>query len=338
MASKIFENAILSLHKRNKTILLILSQYRFVKYATQILLLKQGTLIENKEEVSDFIVNSSSFNEKNHDTEKEQPAENFNMRVLPKENDIFKSSNFDDKSINSPINYEKDDDVNTEMNSDEKKLGLLNDETKITILSEMKNNQNEEIREEGEIKIKTLNVYIKGMGIIFFSLILFTITMMQVCKNFYDIWLKEYVNYNTIFLFDNNFQLTLIIIAIFTIFWTLIRAFSFAISNLKASKNIFIKLLHSIIYSKMSFFESNAIGRIINRFSGDTQAIDDRISFESNILLNNIFSLIGSMTVIIMQNVYVFISNFYSIIFYFNKILNRYHHYWDFVLFYSKSI
>lgn len=64
------------------------------------------------------------------------------------------------------------------------------------------------------------------------------------------------------------------------------------------------------MYSKMGFFENNAVGRIINRFSGDTYAIDDRISFESNILLNNVFILGGSLVVIILQNVYVIICNF----------------------------
>jgi ABC-type multidrug transport system fused ATPase/permease subunit len=58
----------------------------------------------------------------------------------------------------------------------------------------------------------------------------------------------------------------------------------------------------------MAFFETNAIGRIINRFSGDTQAIDDRISFESNCLLNNVFILAGGLIVIILQNLYIFIS------------------------------
>jgi len=291
---------ILDLQKRNKTILLVLSQYRFIKNATQVLLLKKGQLVQNNEEINEYIENSYIFHKKNS-INSESIANEFSNKI-PKRNNIKEDelfeSNFLNKAINDPIHEKKSEITNDLKNSD-------NENKKI----------NEEKREEGSIKLGTFMIYIKGMGIIFFSLILITITMMQFCRNFFDIWLKEYVNFNTLFLIKDDFKLTLIIIAIFTIFWTLMRAFCFAIANLKASKNIFVKLLKSIMYSKMVFFESNAIGRIINRFSGDTQAIDDRISFESNILLNNIFILTGSLIVIIMQNLFVFISKFHFFFF-----------------------
>lgn len=330
VATKIFEKAILGLHKKGKTILLILSQYRFIKYATQTFLLKNGELIQDSEELNEFILNSSLFPVKDAGSEKKKNPLNLNCDILS----INKSDeSFESNMIDPEINNNKSQESNTEYSEVKKTNLLINDETKKSAVK----NDNEEIREEGAIKLKTLMIYIKGMGLIFFTLILMTITMMQICRNFYDIWLKEYVNYNSLFLFEDNFQLTLIVIAVFTIFWTLMRSFCFAIANLRASKNIFIRLLNSVIYSKMGFFENNAIGRIINRFSGDTQAIDDRISFESNILVNNIFILAGSLIVIILQNIYVFISNIYCI---FLKISLCFRHYlyWNLFLFHSKII
>ena len=309
---------------------MILSQYRFIKYATQILLLKNGQLVQNTEEINEYIENSSFFHEKNSINKEsiDNEASHLSQESDIKENDLFES-NFLNKAINDPNDDKNSEGKNTEIHND---LKISQKSLKNTIV------KNEEIREEGEIKMRTFMIYIKGMGIIFFSLIVITITMMQFFRNFFDIWLKEYVNYNTLFLIDDNFKLTLIIIALITIFWSLMRAFCFAIANLRASKNIFVKLLHSIMYSKMVFFESNAIGRIINRFSGDTQAIDDRISFESNILLNNVFILTGSLIVIIMQNLFVFISKFHFIFVILCYILRRCGFYWSFVLFYTEKI
>lgn len=304
VATKIFENAIISMQKRNKTILLILSQYRFIKYASQVVLLKNGELIQTGVDINDYIQNSSIFCEK--DERPDKPSIELNLPLnYNKESDFFENSVIEgdgDPSISPDVKCEE---RNTEVS--EIKSKVLTDETKNTLSNE-KNAENEEIREEGEIKVKTLMIYVLGMGLVFFCVILLTMAMMQICRNFFDIWLKEYVNYNTLFLFEDNFKLTMIIIAVFTIFWTLMRAFFFAIGNLRAAKNIFVKLLNSIMYSKMAFFETNAIGRIINRFSGDTQAIDDRISFESNCLLNNVFILAGGLIVIILQNLYIFIS------------------------------
>lgn len=62
---------------------------------------------------------------------------------------------------------------------------------------------------------------------------------MQFFKNFFDIYLKYYANNNALFLFKNNFVLTLILLAVISTVFTLIRAFFFSYANLLSSKNIF---------------------------------------------------------------------------------------------------
>jgi hypothetical protein len=46
-----------------------------------------------------------------------------------------------------------------------------------------------------------------------------------------------------------------------------IRGIFYVIWSLGGSKNIFNKLNKSVIYSNMKFFDTNSIGRIINRLS-----------------------------------------------------------------------
>ena len=55
---------------------------------------------------------------------------------------------------------------------------------------------------------------------------------------------------------------------------------TFLLSCAKASQLIHEKLLFRIMRSPMSFFDTNPIGRIINRFSSDIDVVDGQIPFQ----------------------------------------------------------
>lgn len=48
----------------------------------------------------------------------------------------------------------------------------------------------------------------------------------------------------------------------------------------------------------MSFFDAAPMGRVLNRFSSDLYAVDDSLPFVLNILLANVFGLLGMLVVI----------------------------------------
>jgi ATP-binding cassette subfamily C (CFTR/MRP) protein 1 len=56
-----------------------------------------------------------------------------------------------------------------------------------------------------------------------------------------------------------------------------------------------------VLLSRISFFENTSPGRILNRFSGDTQSIDNNIPFQTNIFLKNFFLVWGSLFVIAIE-------------------------------------
>jgi len=87
-------------------------------------------------------------------------------------------------------------------------------------------------------------------------------------------------------------------IALLNSIFTLFRAFSFAYGCIIAAKHLHQSLLTSVLRAPMSFFEANPIGRIINRFSADQWIVDDSLPFISNILLANVFTLVGTFAVI----------------------------------------
>ncbi|XP_018013126.1 ATP-binding cassette sub-family C member 10 [Hyalella azteca] len=77
--------------------------------------------------------------------------------------------------------------------------------------------------------------------------------------------------------------------------FTIIRAFGFAYCGLKAARNLHRKLLTSVLQNPMAFFESNPLGRIINRFSSDLYTVDDALPFQLNILCAQLAGLAGSI-------------------------------------------
>ena len=78
----------------------------------------------------------------------------------------------------------------------------------------------------------------------------------------------------------------------------LFRSFIFAYAGLRGARVAFVALLDAILRAPVAFFDQNPVGRILNRFSTDTNSIDESIPFLSNIFLAQSFMLLGSVVVI----------------------------------------
>jgi ATP-binding cassette, subfamily C (CFTR/MRP), member 10 len=81
----------------------------------------------------------------------------------------------------------------------------------------------------------------------------------------------------------------------FNVFFALIRSFSFAWGGLIAAKRGYRLLTQSTFSTYMSFFESNSLGRIINRFGKDADIVDDQLPF----MLNRVLAQVVSSTLMI---------------------------------------
>jgi ATP-binding cassette subfamily C (CFTR/MRP) protein 1 len=54
----------------------------------------------------------------------------------------------------------------------------------------------------------------------------------------------------------------------------LIGTLIFALGSLKAARHLHFRLLHNILRLPLQFFDTTPLGRVINRFSRDTDVID----------------------------------------------------------------
>ena len=77
--------------------------------------------------------------------------------------------------------------------------------------------------------------------------------------------------------------------------FTFARAFTFAYGGIEAARKLHKSLFQSLLNCSISFFDTTPSGRILNRFSSDTWSVDDSLPFMMNILLANMFSLLGTL-------------------------------------------
>ncbi|XP_051957113.1 ATP-binding cassette sub-family C member 10-like isoform X3 [Xyrauchen texanus] len=79
--------------------------------------------------------------------------------------------------------------------------------------------------------------------------------------------------------------------------FTAARAFLFAYGAICAATIVHKRLLSSVLKGTMTFFDTTPLGRILNRFSSDIYSVDDSLPFVLNILLANVFGLLGMLIV-----------------------------------------
>ncbi|CAJ1054159.1 hypothetical protein L3Q82_020045%2C partial [Xyrichtys novacula] len=80
--------------------------------------------------------------------------------------------------------------------------------------------------------------------------------------------------------------------------FTALRAFLFAYGAICAAQTIHHRLLDRVLKATVTFFDSTPMGRVLNRFSSDLYSVDDSLPFILNILLANVFGLLGMLVVI----------------------------------------
>ncbi|XP_046989951.1 ATP-binding cassette sub-family C member 10 isoform X2 [Schistocerca americana] len=182
-------------------------------------------------------------------------------------------------------------------------MGDTGDTKDLTVMSQNEEHTiEEEERETGAVAWNVYASYWKAVGHFLAVAVLLSVTGMQTSRNLTDCWLGYWVtqasNNNVSTDQDQNFYLTVYgSLAASNLIFTLARAFLFAWGGIQAAVIIHRRLLNVIIRAKVSFFDTTPLGRILNRFSSDTYAVDDSLPFILNILLAQVFSLLGTLAV-----------------------------------------
>ncbi|KAJ8384161.1 hypothetical protein AAFF_G00208630 [Aldrovandia affinis] len=194
----------------------------------------------------------------------------------------------------------------------------------------------EEQKQTGVVAWRVYQSYRLAVGSCLTLLILLALLLMQASKNASDWWLSHWISHlnsstdTTLSLLSNRvlpyphfsvsgfmysaalvesashanvtsemkFYLTVYgSIAAANSLFTAARAFLFAHGAICAASVIHSRLLDRVLKASVSFFDTTPLGRILNRFSSDLYSVDDTLPFVLNILLANVFSLLGIVVV-----------------------------------------
>lgn len=93
--------------------------------------------------------------------------------------------------------------------------------------------------------------------------------------------------------FSYNFNRIFFIYIIINLSITFLRGIFYILCNLLSSYRLFNKLNTSIMYSTMYFFDTNPVGRIINRISDDIVNVDDLLPTSVNVFTKLLALSIG---------------------------------------------
>jgi ATP-binding cassette, subfamily C (CFTR/MRP), member 10 len=164
----------------------------------------------------------------------------------------------------------------------------------------------QESRKQGAIAKDVLWSYSQAIGYLLTMLTFLCTALMQSTMNGMSFWLAYWVSHQASFS-TKSFLLIFASIVLANIIFTAFRSYLFAKGTLRAAAVMHQQLVHSIFHSSLTFFESNPIGRIINRIGKDTNCIDDELPFMLNIVLAQVFLLFGAMVVITYTDPIVFL-------------------------------
>ncbi|KAI2659397.1 ATP-binding cassette sub-family C member 10 [Labeo rohita] len=175
----------------------------------------------------------------------------------------------------------------------------------------------EEQKQMGKLSWAVYRSYWRAVGGCMAVAVLLSLFLMQASKNVSDWWLSHWISH----LKDNRTELVSLFYApdrgskgnvsselkfYMTVYgslaaantvFTAARAFLFAYGAICAATVVHKRLLSSVLKATMTFFDTTPLGRILNRFSSDIYSVDDSLPFVLNILLANVFGLLGMLIV-----------------------------------------
>ncbi|KAG2693447.1 hypothetical protein I3760_08G097800 [Carya illinoinensis] len=153
----------------------------------------------------------------------------------------------------------------------------------------------EEERETGKVSLHVYKLYCtEAFGWWGVALVLLLSLLWQASQMLSDYWLayetseKQAMSFNpSLFI---SVYATIVAVSLVLI---LIRSFSVTFVGLKTAQIFFAQILHSILHSPMSFFDTTPSGRILSRASNDQANIDLYLPFFMSVTVSSYISVIG---------------------------------------------
>jgi ATP-binding cassette, subfamily C (CFTR/MRP), member 1 len=155
--------------------------------------------------------------------------------------------------------------------------------------------ENEE-KLEGNLSFKVIWTYFSGYGAWFYLCVLATVLSKSsylMSGAWLSIWAEKRIK-----LSDPMFMLIYALLNLSNIGNVFIQRLGFIFGGLRSALLLHAKMLHSILRSPMSFFDTTPTGRILNRFSEDQTRVDSTLNFNCSFLFEYVVELMGTIILI----------------------------------------
>nr|QIT08318.1 putative ABC transporter C family member 2-like protein [Siraitia grosvenorii] len=193
----------------------------------------------------------------------------------------------------------------TKISSELTANGMANDFAKDASPSEKRKEHKsvlikQEERETGVVSWKVLARYKNALGGLWVVIILLLcFVLSETLRIFSSLWLSSWTDQGNIGPSETLFyNLIYASLSLGQVLVTLVNSYWLIVSSLYAAKRLHDQMLTSILKAPMVFFNTNPLGRIINRFAKDLGDIDRNVAPFFNMFLGQISQLLSTFILI----------------------------------------
>eukprot|EP00268_Persea_americana_P045554 TRINITY_DN46491_c0_g2_i1.p1 TRINITY_DN46491_c0_g2~~TRINITY_DN46491_c0_g2_i1.p1 ORF type:complete len:1529 (-),score=224.10 TRINITY_DN46491_c0_g2_i1:305-4891(-) len=291
--TQLFKDCLMGILK-DKTLLYVTHQVEFLPAADLILVMQNGRIAQAGK-FEDLLQQNIGFEvlvgAHSQALESIVTAENSSRTIQTHERKKTESSNEDDSDVEATVEIQLENCTRHE--SEQNLCAEINDKEGRIL-------QDEE-REKGRIGKEVYWAYltiVRGgalVPVIIIAQSLFQV--LQVASNYWMAWatpptmgLEPIVRTSVLFV-------VYILLSVGSSLCVLVRAMGVAIAGLLTSQKFFANMLHSVLHSPTSFFDSTPTGRILNRASTDQSVLDLEMANKLGWCAFSIIQILGTIAV-----------------------------------------
>ncbi|XP_033123425.1 ATP-binding cassette sub-family C member 9-like isoform X2 [Anneissia japonica] len=278
VGSQVFNEGIMGLLiEKGKTVVLVTHQIQYVEFAHQIIVMDDGK-----------VLTQGTLDEIRSDDPELYRSWQKSMAQKESESEMSEIESADEErmKLKKQISIRESAEVRDQISKKNSETGKLIEEEEIV---------------RGSVSYKMYFYYINAMGKLLAVLVLvscISVTGMMVGTNF---WLSEWSEAGIAVSNDTRTTKDYILgytgLSISSIVLSMVSSVSLVFVCLYAAQKLFLNLLRNVINVPVRFFDVTPVGRILNRFSNDTQVIDVRLNQLINGLIRSTVSCVAALIV-----------------------------------------
>ncbi|KAF9997077.1 Multidrug resistance-associated protein 1 [Entomortierella chlamydospora] len=285
---------------RDKARVLVTHGIHHLKDVDQIVVLKEGSIVEQGH-YGELMKNKQTFYQLikeysvSHANERKK-RKNSTGPLLEIRDEGIETNHSSASTLEAPETNNQDalsfEEITTSEDGteNEETSGDSGDNSQVDHKDEKKDNKAELIAAEnmkiGNVDLKTSHIYFRAMSYKNVFLILALFIAAQACLVGSSLWLKYWIKRSeeadkdpenpppSVKAFLGVYAL---LTFIYVVLYLVIPWLVFAVARIRASEILFRNLITKILHLPMSFFDTTPLGRILNRFSSDFSAVDEKI-------------------------------------------------------------